>query len=81
MNSSPVFEEIDRRTCDDWAFASEQMTRGELEKYAGEFVGIYMKEIVAHGDSDQAVRQQFETARGISGNQLVVRWVENDDIR
>ena len=77
----PPFEEIDRRTCEDWGFVEQQTNSGALEPYAGEFVGVYMKEIVAHGDSDQSVRQQFEATRGISGNKLVVAWIENDDIR
>ena len=76
-----VIDENDRRFASDWAFVEEQLNRGNLEPFAGEFVGIYMREVVAHGDSERSVRQQFEAARGIRGDQLAVLWVPNDEIR
>ncbi len=80
MPMSPTITDDDRRFAADWKFAQEQLSLGAFEPWAGKFLGIYNRKVVVMGDREADLRHEFATTSGISGSQLAVLWIDNDDV-
>ena len=76
----PTITDDDRRFAADWKFAQEQLSLGAFEPWAGKFLGIYDRKVVVRGDREADIRHEFEATSGISGSQLAVLWIDNDDV-
>lgn len=80
MRQFPTITDDDRRFAADWKFAQEQLALGAFESWSGKFLGIYNRNVVVIGDREADIRHEFEATSGISGSQLAVLWIDNDDV-
>ncbi len=65
----------------DWAYAYRNYAGGAFQSFRGQFVGIYQERVIGTCDSEEALRQSFADAHRGSPDQLVVLWVDQNDIR
>ena len=80
MPQYPTITDDDRRFAADWKFAQEQLAMGAFEPWAGKFLGIFNRKVVVMGDREADIRREFEASSGISGSQLAVLWIDNDEV-
>lgn len=76
-----VTDAEEQRFASDWAYAYRSYAAGDLHVYRGKFVGIYHEQVVGAGDSEEELRQCFADSDLGSPDQLVVLWVDQNDIR
>jgi hypothetical protein len=76
-----IQEWIDRRFAADWSFAYRQYGAGSFQQYAGNFVGIFQREVVAVGKSEKTVRELFAATSKGDPDELVLLWVDDHGIR
>ena len=72
----PQITDEDHRFAADWSFAENLMKSGAREQWCGQFVGIYREQVVAVGERELGVRDEFSKTHGIPGEKLAVMWVE-----
>ncbi len=76
-----VTDAEEQRFASDWAFAYRCYAAGELKSYRGQFVGIYHEQIVGADESEEGLRRSFADSYLGSPDQLVVLWVDQNDVR
>ena len=89
MNSSSVCfvepaiddQAEEARFANDWAYAYRQYSSGAFQEMQGQYVGVFREHVVAVGESEEELRQTFSASTSGAPDQLVVLWIDQNDIR
>ncbi len=71
----------DQRFANDWRFAYDKLAAGELADLRGKFVAIFNQSIVGVGSSESALRTETSRNAGCAAHQVVLLWVDDEDLR
>jgi hypothetical protein len=64
----------------DWKWACDHLSRGEFERFAGQFVAVLEGEVVGTGLDQEQLREQISHQHGVIGERVVILYVDAGEL-